>query len=228
MPYNLSSNQADRVRFDEMIERYADMCLRALTRDEALEQLPREYASLIWDSFEIGLEEGNEVDDIDEAKGRFFAAFPQAVRDWQAANWNDELTDELCQKETGYTTAITVLPAGQKDGLAYNATVVEIVVLDHDGDTIEYRLSSDAQDENWELGTIEDAAQRAIEHRDAVEDARVAYKLFEEHEVVEFTNLGQAIEAAQEQDPGPDYEGPSGWRRPWIEDDTGETVWEPD
>ena len=175
MPYNLSSSQADRINFDQMVKRYADECLNSLTKDEIIQQMPHEYAAAIWEDFQSHLREQGDIDDTEaercEAKARFFAIFPQAVREWQDEIWQDQLAQELYRKDTGHTTAITALPGGQKDGLDYNATVVEIVVLDIDGDTIAYRASSDAQDEDWQLGTIKDAVKCAIDYRDAIEDA---------------------------------------------------------
>ena len=72
---------------------------------------------------------------------------------------------QLYLQTTGHLSAIEVVPGGQKDGLDYGPIVVEIVVLDSDGDTIAFRLSSDAQDDDWSIGKIEDAVECAIEYR---------------------------------------------------------------
>lgn len=68
------------------------------------------------------------------------------------------LENELYQKSTGDKSAIIVFDCTE---LA-NPAVVEIVVLDHDGRTIAYRYSTDSQDQDWELGEIEDAVQEAV------------------------------------------------------------------
>ena len=73
------------------------------------------------------------------------------------------LEQELYLKGAGYTTAIEIVPGGKNDGLDYGPCVIEIVVLDTDGDTIAYRYSDDSIDEDWQLGTIEDAINAAEE-----------------------------------------------------------------
>jgi len=68
------------------------------------------------------------------------------------------LEDVLYGQATGATSAIKVF-----DGTPpANPAVVEIVVLDHDGRTIAYRYSTDSQDDDWLLGTPEDAATEAV------------------------------------------------------------------
>lgn len=154
--YNLSSSQADRINFDDATAREAEAMLVVLDEAEALQVDPQEYASVAWENFQTTLGVGAvEVDDIDEAEARYYSSFVAAVRQWQIDRVTDDLNDELWQKDTGYITAIEVAPATE---LA-NAAVVEIVVLDHDGDTIAYRYSDDSIDQPWELGEAIDAAE---------------------------------------------------------------------
>jgi len=75
----------------------------------------------------------------------------------------EQLEDELYQKTTGDRTFLTVTPGGSRDGLDYGPAGIEIVVLDHDGQTIAYRYSDDALDADWSLGSIEDAVTAATE-----------------------------------------------------------------
>lgn len=82
----------------------------------------------------------------------------------------EDLTDELYMKTTGHTTAITVRQGGKFQGLDYGPSVVEIVVLDHDGKTVAYRGSDDSLDEDWLTGTIEDAVDHAIAWDEVIED----------------------------------------------------------
>lgn len=83
--YNLSSNQADRIRFDEMIERATVMMLKAISDEEAIQQDAAEYAELVWESTEIDIEHENiTVDDIEEAKARTLDIATKAVRQYQA------------------------------------------------------------------------------------------------------------------------------------------------
>ena len=87
----------------------------------------------------------------------------------------ENLEQELYCKATGFTTALTVFPGGRQDGLDYGPVLVEIVVLDNDGDTIAYRISTDSHDEEWEIGYIEDAVDTLIEYREtAAENERTA------------------------------------------------------
>ena len=78
MFYNLESSMSDRVAFDETVERYAGAMLNALTIDEAMLIEADTYAELAWDDGD-----GWDVDDMAEAKARFFSVFPTAVREWQ-------------------------------------------------------------------------------------------------------------------------------------------------
>ena len=82
MEYNLSSSQADRINYDEMIERYARACCDALAHHEVLELKPDEYARSTW---ELDQDAGTapETDDPEEAESRFLCAFGGAVRDVQ-------------------------------------------------------------------------------------------------------------------------------------------------
>lgn len=81
----------------------------------------------------------------------------------------DSLNNELCLMTKGYTTAIEVYPGGRKDGLDYGPVLVEIVVLDNDGATIAYRMSTDAQDDDWQIGTPEDAVAECLNYREQME-----------------------------------------------------------
>lgn len=83
----------------------------------------------------------------------------------------DALGDELYLKSAGYKMAIEVFPGDQKAGLDYGPVVVEIIVLDFDGVTVAYRCSSDAQDEDWEVGSIEEAVEAAFSWREAIVEA---------------------------------------------------------
>ena len=76
----------------------------------------------------------------------------------------EEMRQELYCKSTTYHTVIEVIPGGKQDGLDYGPVVVEIVVLDGDGDTIAYRLSTDSQDDDWAVGQIEDAIEVAQDY----------------------------------------------------------------
>lgn len=166
MKYNLLSSMADRIKFDEMQRQYAAAMLNALTTEEALAQHPDLYAEIGWESFLTEVEVcAVEVDDLAEAKARFLAAFAQATLDWQREKLEQVVGDELYQSATGHTSAITVIPGGQKDGLNFGPVVIEIVVLEADGDTIAYRYSDDSQDADWQIGGIEDAVDAALDVR---------------------------------------------------------------
>jgi hypothetical protein len=83
----------------------------------------------------------------------------------------DQLNDELYLKTTGHLTGLTIAPGGQNDGLDFGPNLIEIVVLDHDGDTIAYRYSDDSINADWQLGSTEDAVDALIEHREMLDRA---------------------------------------------------------
>lgn len=79
----------------------------------------------------------------------------------------------LCLKEKGHVTAIEVFPGGTKDGLDFGPMVVEIVVLDRDGNTVAYRMSTDSHDDDWQIGGIEDAVDEAIGYKEQAKDTEL-------------------------------------------------------
>ena len=82
--YDLEGSMSDRIEFDQMIEEYAHQMLDALSLDLALQQDPDQYVRVGWESFELDLEMKNvEVDDLGEAKARFYSSFKQGVEDWK-------------------------------------------------------------------------------------------------------------------------------------------------
>lgn len=168
--YHLSSSQSERIRFDEMCDRGAVATLQAITVEEALAQDPQQYAELSWDNWH---DVENEVDDLVEAKSRYLEAFAQAVKTWQEEKRVELLQDELYGKSTGYVTTLTVVPGGQKDGLNFGPINVEIVVLDSDGDTLAYRVSTDTFDDEWQFGDPASAVDRFIEYQEMVEDPTI-------------------------------------------------------
>jgi hypothetical protein len=168
MYYHLKTSQSDRANFDDMAERAATAMLQAITVKEALDQDPQTYAEFSWDNW---FDVADHVDDLDEAKGRYISNFSQAVTDWQREKRIDQLDDELYLKTVGHLTSLTVAPGGQNDGLDFGPNLVEIVVLDHDGDTIAYRYSDDSINEIWQLGSTEDAVDALIEHREMLDRA---------------------------------------------------------
>ena len=77
----------------------------------------------------------------------------------------DELKTELYLTLTGYVTDVTVVPGGSLNGLDYNASVYEVVVLDADGATVAYRYSDDSIAGVWEVGTLDDVIDAVIDAR---------------------------------------------------------------
>jgi len=51
--------------------------------------------------------------------------------------------------------------------------LVEIVVLDTDGSTIAYRVSTDSHDDDWQLGHTEDAIDAMIDYREQADDTEL-------------------------------------------------------
>lgn len=75
---------------------------------------------------------------------------------------NAELTEELYLKTTGYTTTVEVEPGGTLNGLGYNASVYDVVVLDNDGRKVAYRYSDDGIDTDWAIGDVGDVADAVV------------------------------------------------------------------
>jgi len=80
----------------------------------------------------------------------------------------DELETELSESTIGYVTAITVVPGGVLNGLAYNASVYEVVVLD--ATTVAFRYSDDSVNGAWEIGAPDDVIDAVVERLDVLED----------------------------------------------------------
>jgi len=74
MKYNLSSNQAHRISFDEAVEIYAQDCINAMPADYLAETPATEIAEEYYG-------EGFETDDETEAKARFMSVFTAAVNE---------------------------------------------------------------------------------------------------------------------------------------------------
>ncbi len=74
--YNLSSNQSDRIRFNEMLERAAEATLNAV-KDEIpnIKKVANEYISDMWEMES----EFIDTDDIEEAKAIFFHVYREAI-----------------------------------------------------------------------------------------------------------------------------------------------------
>ena len=75
----------------------------------------------------------------------------------------EELEAELSESTIGYVTAITVVPGGVLNGLAYNASVYEVVVLD--ATTVAFRYSDDSISDTWQIGTCADVVDAVIDAR---------------------------------------------------------------
>lgn len=85
--YNLESSMFDRVNFDQVQREYIIAMLENLPEKLALTENPEEFAELGWEAFEIDLEnEAVIVDDLEEAKARFFKVAIETVKDWQNEN----------------------------------------------------------------------------------------------------------------------------------------------
>ena len=83
MFFNLSSSQADRINFDEAIERYADDCIQSMPEDYLAETPAEEIAEAYWNDGE-----GYETDDAEEAKARFVKVFTAAISEAKAETDN--------------------------------------------------------------------------------------------------------------------------------------------
>ena len=94
MHYNLESSQADRINFDEMIERCLEAALDALDTETAnhyIQHDPRDFVNVQWDMDSLAFtDEGKEyaedmgltfVEDMEEAEARYYAVGLRLLKD---------------------------------------------------------------------------------------------------------------------------------------------------
>lgn len=173
MKYNLEGSMSDRMNFDEVQRQYGVAMLEALSEEEALGQDPEEYAGIGWEAFMIDLEVGAvEVDDLDEAKARFFAAFQEVVVEWQRERMIDNFND--ADYPQGECLTLVAVPAEEHEGNWDNGRWVEIVVLDEA--SVAFRAGDDAHDDDWVLGDIDGAVDTVFEIREFVSAQNEAHQ----------------------------------------------------
>ena len=90
----------------------------------------------------------------------------------------EALEQELAHKDIGYHTTCEVLPGSD----LCDASVIEIVALGADGEVIAYRYSDDSIDEDWQIGTIEDAVEACLARREEIAKADADAELEEKIE----------------------------------------------
>lgn len=78
------------------------------------------------------------------------------------------LERDLAGAITGDYTEVEIMPAGRRHGLDYGPDLVQVVVLERDGDVVAYRRSNDVLDYPWQLGEIEDVARLVVESRSKI------------------------------------------------------------
>ena len=155
MDYNLTSSMSDRINYDEMVQHYARACCGALSDDEVLDLDPDQYAQ---DTYQLDQDAGTsaETDDPTEARCRFLAEFTAAVRDIQDETRLQLLDNWQATATYGSTTGFSIKPDGQKDGLPFGPVLLQCVSLD--AYTIAFRVTTDTEDQDWTIGSTEDAA----------------------------------------------------------------------
>jgi hypothetical protein len=109
MKYNLSSSMSDRINYDEMVQRYAEQCLNALTTEEQLALEPADYAQTMFD-MDVATGTNAETDDPAEAEGRFLSVFGQAVVERQK-----ELQQQALEQGALAEAEENALPAAKWD-----------------------------------------------------------------------------------------------------------------
>lgn len=180
--YNLESSIRDRMNFDETQRQYATAMLGVLSEEEALGQDPVEYTWVGWEAFIIDLEvRAVEVDNLEEAKARFFAAFQETVVEWQKEKMIDNFYD--VNHPQGEVLTLVAIPAEEYQGNWDNGRWVEVVVLDEA--SVAFRACDDAQDSNWILGDIDAAVDTVFEIREAVATQKEAHQeLLAQQEII--------------------------------------------
>jgi len=164
--FRLVTNMQDRIRFDELVWQMvenqvaplSDADLQAMSPEEHRERTEKlgsvEFAHIPddpdffdWDPTTIY------VDDVAEAQARFRLEFEAAI----VGQVRDRLERELYQTDGGYATTLIIRPGGQQNGLEFGPAVIELKALDDDGNAVAYRYADDNRDEDWQVGTVEDA-----------------------------------------------------------------------
>jgi len=152
--WNVGSSQAERVNFYEMATEVGREMARGNGIEEMLQNSPDQLLEISLST--VDFVDGTDmedyerddaltfyVDDVEEAAGQYESGFVSGV----ASFVTGELEDRFYQMTTGNKDALIIQPGG----LDFGPRKIEIVILDHDGNTIAYRYSDDSIDDDWTL-----------------------------------------------------------------------------
>lgn len=168
MLYRLSSSMLSRMNLDEMLNLSIEENYRASGGAEMSLEDHFDIKDAVYDSLNITIipENVNDaddssctyVDDLDEARSRFDNIYSPSLLNLMV----DELTDKLYREERGFTGCVTVFNDGQQDGLPYDSTDVEYVLLDGERGEVCYRYSDNNQNYDWQIGSVGEMVEEAF------------------------------------------------------------------
>ena len=115
MFYNLDSNQADRMNFDNMVALYATGMLDAITLEEIMLLDVQEYMEDNWD----GLFASLSVDNEDEARSRFDVVFTETLHDHIVSKLEDKVNNAFGAGETGERVFFVAVPGDKLQNPGY-------------------------------------------------------------------------------------------------------------
>ncbi len=204
MLYAFQISQSARMNFDEMLNLFIEENYRAsggakLSLEDRLDMADDLYDALevtLYDLADDDIPHSNltYVDDVEEARARFDYTYGRTIQRLMI----DELTDKLYHEERGATGCITVFNDGQENGLHYDSTDVEYVLLDGDRGEVCYRYSDNNMNYEWTVGTVEDAVNEAFSWYEETRTAEAEAEAFarQEAEISEQLYLAE-MEALQ-------------------------------
>jgi len=167
------------VDFDKSVERYAELLQADIqaeypdaevevewTDDSLMHDIDRIHP---WEPYEAGYDDV--MDDIQRIKEDLYGNFERwIVEGFNTQAWIDKIGLQADKADTGDILTVTVGEAGPMES---QDAMVEIVVLDagQANGTVAYRYSTNSQDDNWQMGTVEQAVEHAADCYQAIRDA---------------------------------------------------------
>lgn len=168
------------IDFDKSIERYAELLVEDISAEYpdakinvewTAETLPHDKTFIEpWEY--LTTEYDDVMSDIQRIKEDLYGDFDRwLVPGFNTDAWTEKAGRDADKANTGDILTVTVGKAGPMES---QDAMVEIVVLDGgcaERSVVAYRYSTASQDDDWQLGTIEQAVERAEECYRAIKDA---------------------------------------------------------
>lgn len=168
------------IDFDASIKRYAELLAQDIKAeypgaeveiDWTDESLAHDIDRIEpWEPYTTGYDDV--MNAIQRIKEDLYGNFERwIIEGFNVQAWTEKIGNEANRSNTGAILTVTVGKAGPMET---QDAIVEIVVLDAgwgDDYMVAYRYSTHRQDDDWQLGTIEQAVERAAACYQAIQDA---------------------------------------------------------